>query len=197
MYEFNQEASLRLMNALGEIYSDELTDEDIDAWKAQNHYQFLQTSEEIHAFADKFNWDDSREALTWILENPKCELGTAVMIYWKATPLYFYEKYESREQLAKQKPSYCTDEDWFQFQTYDLIKMIEKKFDEGFYKTRVVQYSVLKDENLLDDFEEHASLIESGGLKQPIHLVALLEMEGENFNYKIDWSALEQRRKQP
>jgi hypothetical protein len=194
MYEFNQEASLRLLNALGEIYSDDLTDEAIDAWKAQNHFQFLQTPEEIHVYADKFNWDSSLESLYWILENPLCELGTAVMLYWKATPLYFYEKYESREKFAEQKPSYYTDEDWFK--TYDLIKIIEKKFDEDFYKTRVIQYSVSKDENMLDDFEEHASLMESGGLKQPIHPVALLEMEGENFTYEIDWLALETQRKQ-
>jgi hypothetical protein len=194
MYEFNQEASLRLMNALGEIYSNDLTDEEIDAWKAQNHYHFLQTSEEIHAYADKFNWDDSLESLSWILENSLCELGTAIMIYWKATPLYFYEKFESREKFAEQKSAYYTDEDWFK--SYDLIKTIEKKFDEKFYKTRVIQYSVSKDENVRDLFEEHASLMEFNRLKQPIHPVALLEMEGENFTYEIDWSALEKQRKQ-
>jgi hypothetical protein len=187
MYQFSKEASTRILSALGEIFSPDLTDEEIDQWASEEHFKALQSAEELHAFAVQFNWDAGVEQLSWVINNPMCELGTAILIYWRATPLYYYEKYESREQMATNKPTYYEDADWFG--AYDLIKVIEKKFDENFFKTNSINYSIAKDVNDPNTLSEYSETLQNNQLKQPIHPLALTEMSEENFAYEIDWEA--------
>lgn len=41
---------------------------------------------ELHYFALSYNWDSGDEALRAVLDHPRCDLGTATMIYWLSQP---------------------------------------------------------------------------------------------------------------
>jgi hypothetical protein len=49
------------------------------------------SSEELHYLASIYNWDDGPTVLNWIVESPKCDLGTAIMIFWLAEPDYYFK----------------------------------------------------------------------------------------------------------
>lgn len=47
----------------------------------------LESKDEVHAFADAFNWDDSHvKALFEVIRHPLCDASTAKMLYWLADP---------------------------------------------------------------------------------------------------------------
>jgi hypothetical protein len=187
MYKFDQSSSIRLKYALGEIFDSDSTDAEIDQWKLENHYQLLESTEELHAFAAQFNWDGNLNELYWVISHKVCDLATAKMIYWKASPLYFYEKFTSREEFSLAKPSYYADKDWFK--SFDLIKFIEQKFDNQFFQVAKLGYSIQKDENMPQELEDYQKLLAQNALKQPIHPVALEDTTLPFFTYEIDWSA--------
>lgn len=39
--------------------------------------------------ASHYNWDDGITVLHWIIDSPKCDSGTACMIFWNAEPDYY------------------------------------------------------------------------------------------------------------
>ena len=81
MYKFDQSSSVRLKYALGEIFYSHATEVEteleIDQWKLENHYQLLESTEELHAFAAQFNWDGNLNELYWIINHRLCDLATA------------------------------------------------------------------------------------------------------------------------
>lgn len=88
----------------------------------------LQTSEELHAFADDWNWDSGVEPLLEIIRNPLCDKGTASLIYWRADVISFYEA-ASREEVNE-----------YEIEVYDLIKEVEAKFVSGFYTQQNIRF---------------------------------------------------------
>jgi len=52
------------------------------------------SSAELHYLASIYNWDSGTTTLQWIIESPKCDLGTAIMIFWLAEPDYYF-RYQS------------------------------------------------------------------------------------------------------
>ena len=61
-----------------------------------------------HQMVMEWNWDSYTSFLNWLIENPKTDKATILMIYWKSTPRY--------------------NED------IDFIEKIEKQYLNGFYK---------------------------------------------------------------
>lgn len=76
--------------------------------------QISSTSREIDIYAFRYNWDLGYAFLNWVIKHPKCELTTALTIYWSGSPLYFAGK------TADEIESYNQD-------NYKLIKEIEKR----------------------------------------------------------------------
>jgi hypothetical protein len=58
----------------------------------------LSSSIELHELAFRYNWDDGLEGLRAIVSHPKCDLGTALMIYWHGEPEEFGEM-QQRDQV--------------------------------------------------------------------------------------------------
>lgn len=52
-------------------------------------FQTLNSAEQYY-LADNYNWDDGTIVLDWIIDSPKCDKGTACMIFWRAEPDYYY-----------------------------------------------------------------------------------------------------------
>jgi hypothetical protein len=59
----------------------------------------IKTPEELQLFANYHNRDGGEFAYRWVIENSKCDKGTALMVYWRSEPIYFYEKYSQEKDV--------------------------------------------------------------------------------------------------
>ena len=74
--------------------------------------------------AENYNWDDGIEVLNWIINSPKCDLGTAILIFWESAPDY-YAEYNIENIRESEKD------------TFDLLlKIIAKIKNREFKKSR-------------------------------------------------------------
>jgi Domain of unknown function (DUF4274) len=169
MGAFDRDANLRILKAL-----------------EFNYYKKLASAEELHAFAQCFNWDFGSSEMRWVVNHPKCDLGTAIMIYWNASPLFYFKKYSNRSDLAKGKPDYMSEVD--HFQNYDLIKLIEEKINKGEFRSQKIRFSIDESPEFFSEREDYDALLKNNELKQPIHSIALLATPGETFAHEVDWS---------
>lgn len=83
-----------------------------------------------------YNWDDGLRRPFEVIRNILCDLGTALLIYWSAQPV-FYKQFESAEKV----PDY-------EMETYKLVAEIEKKVAAGFYKTTLMHYDPSEDQKI-------------------------------------------------
>jgi len=83
---------------------------------------------ECHYIASIYNWDDGPEVLSWIVNNPICEAGTAKMIFWRSQPSY-YTRFLT------------TDEAKFDSDVFLLIRTIIENFQRGFYTNKNIGYN--------------------------------------------------------
>jgi hypothetical protein len=89
----------------------------------------MERPEELHIFAGNFNWDCGWEELVVVLEHPKCDYGTALMVYWLAQPDYFYRKTEIGKSLRLDE----TD-------TWNRVKWLEGRLLAGEYTHRQIAF---------------------------------------------------------
>jgi hypothetical protein len=71
--------------------------------------------EELHQFAANFNCDCGVEALRRVIRHPRCDQGTALMIFWRLGPGWFFQ-YQGREEVE------------FGLDEYDLLIEIQSKY---------------------------------------------------------------------
>lgn len=48
------------------------------------------TAHELHFASDRHNWDEGQRFLRWVTKQPQCDPATALMIYFRAQPAWFY-----------------------------------------------------------------------------------------------------------
>ncbi|MDR2925564.1 MAG: DUF4274 domain-containing protein [Azoarcus sp.] len=94
----------------------------------------LTTSEELHYIAENHNWDNGIIILEWIIENKLCSEATALMIFWRAQP-YDYTKYNYNAKSIK----------YIDIDIFNLIKVIIKNYENGFYKKTSIKYDPKED----------------------------------------------------
>ena len=83
----------------------------------------------LHELADNINFDFFDEQVFFdITRNPVCDAGTALMIYWKAGPEWFFQ-YESRKGLHEVDAG-----------MFDLIEEIERRYLNDEFKTRKIPF---------------------------------------------------------
>jgi len=107
-----------------------------------NELKKLRTPEELQLFASYHNRDGGEYAYRWVIENPKCDKGTALMIYWRAEPVTLYEEYLQEEDV----PAHARD-------IYQTTKEIEKRVQSGFYKNHIFKYDALTEGYLEESFD--------------------------------------------
>lgn len=96
-------------------------------------FEKLQTSVELHFFADGYNWDNTTlKPLYWVLNHPLCDKGTALLLYWAASPESIYAEYIDRP-----------DEKGYDQKLYDFIKEIEKRISTDYYTLQNLCYPTL------------------------------------------------------
>ena len=104
----------------------------------------LQSPLELHAVASNWNWDDGCKILEWIIRNPACDKGTALLLYWHACPKWLYQ-YTDRDEVPE----------WSRTD-YDFVKELEGRYLSGFYKQTEIAFNPSNDEgtNWLEEYAE-------------------------------------------
>jgi len=90
---------------------------------------------ELHYIAEIYNWDDGPELLTWIINSPICDIGTAKLIFWRAQP-DDYTYYSSEEESSDG--------------VFTLLQTIISNFEKGFYKSEKILYNPHEDSGAPD-----------------------------------------------
>lgn len=99
---------------------DEPTAEDILEWLKQ------QGPAEWHRSAATWNWDNPMDAMSWVLSQPDCDAGTAIMLFALGEPSY-YSKFSSMDELEA-KAGYMME-------TVRFMIDICERWEAGQYKT--------------------------------------------------------------
>jgi hypothetical protein len=109
-----------------------------DEWECEDElWQFFETvtdAEELHLYADGFNWDTGVEELRRVIRHPLCDRGTAILIYWRGAPGW-YARYADRSETRNPD----------QADHFDLLREIEQKIIGGHFRTRRFHYDPKSD----------------------------------------------------
>ena len=89
-------------------------------------FEDLNSIEQFY-LASIYNWDDGTEVLNWIIESPKCDKGTASLLFWRSEPDYYFLEDED------------TISDWA-LNGYRLIKLILSKFENNEFNRSEIMY---------------------------------------------------------
>lgn len=116
--------------------------------KALMEYLKTASPEDWHQVAWSWNYDSGTEPLEWIVSQPNCSKGTALLIYWTAGPRYMYQ-YANREEVGK-----------YNLDVYDLIKVIEEKYTSGFYQKDDIYFDPKNDYDGRDWTKEYEDEVE-------------------------------------
>ncbi len=69
----------------------------------------------LHRKALRHNWDDGERALQRIVDNPQCDYGTALAIYWMGAPGYD-QRFVTRAEV-----------DTWRRETFSFLRKLEKR----------------------------------------------------------------------
>jgi hypothetical protein len=109
-----------------------------DEWDSEDElWHFFETvtdPEELHLFADGFNWDTGVEAVKRVIRHPLCDRGTALLIYWRGAPGY-YARYSDHSEI--------TERDYVAH--FDLLREIEQKILAGHFRKHQFHYDPKSD----------------------------------------------------
>ena len=111
----------------------------------------FQTTEEVRRFAEKFNWDAGATDLFAVIRNPKCDKGTALLVFWLSDPVSFFELYTNQEEARSAAES---GDDY-----YRLLVEIQENYVAGFY---------VESDFYVDPEKEAVGELASDKLKTPI-----------------------------
>jgi hypothetical protein len=91
------------------------------------------TPELLEGIARGWNWDGGIDGLVKVIRHKRCDLGTAMRIYWLAGPGYYLTK-----PLPKKLKD--LDEELGPWDTFDLIVEIERRVEAGYYKKAEIDF---------------------------------------------------------
>lgn len=86
------------------------------------------TPDERHVFAAGHNYDDSLGALRLLVDDPALDAGTALLIHWYLGAGW-YAQFADRDAV-----------DEYEHDTYDLVRLIEQRYLDGFYGTAEIWF---------------------------------------------------------
>ena len=87
------------------------------------------TAEDLHFFADYWNWDGGREDLERVVGHPLCDLGTALLIYWRAEPVYYLKYARIEDAIGHEQEEMA------------FILDIERRVSNGQYSTHLFSFN--------------------------------------------------------
>ena len=135
--------------------------------------------DEWHQVAWNWNWDNPSDAIYWIIRQPTCDRGAALLAYWCATSRYFAQ-YATRDAVPEHE-----------LDGHDLVAEIERRYLAGGYTRQEIAYDPREDrgfsEQGYDWTQEYANLPnrrpipEEMYVASPRHFVACAEGYDEGY----------------
>jgi hypothetical protein len=84
---------------------------------------------QLHKYAANYNWDGGNRPMVRVIRQPKCDLGTALLVFWLSDPRFYFEALSSGDlESAK----------WVD--TKHLMREIIAKVRRGCYKTAGISF---------------------------------------------------------
>jgi hypothetical protein len=126
------------------------------------------TPKERQLLAIDWNFDNSKEVIKWIAEQPDTDKGTALFLYWYMNP-QFFKKYNDRNE--------CEEEDSWALEDFDIVESLEKNYISGFYKNQKYAFDPKNDPYNSDyDWTEE---IDEEEMKRDIPKEMYIALDGE------------------
>lgn len=130
-------------------------------------------STEQYFLAEIYNWDDGIQVLEWIINSEKCDKGTALMIFWKSSPDYYFENEKNEIPV-------------YEMETFNLLNKIVNKFQNKSFNNSKLKYNPKDDFEFEDydftDWEIPNEMLESTHGLKPIYLGTLIKILKNRFN---------------
>ncbi|OWK36151.1 hypothetical protein [Fimbriiglobus ruber] len=100
-------------------------DESTFAARWEREFASLSSPEEMYLFTSESH--PAQEPVEWqrVLDSPLCDMGTALLIFWRNSPVYYYWD----------EPTGGWDRE-----RYDLVREIERWYTSGWYQSAVVRF---------------------------------------------------------
>lgn len=126
------------------------------------------TPKERQFLAIDWNFDNSKEVIKWIAEQPDTDKGTALFLYWYMNP-QFFKKYNDRDE--------CEEENSWALEDFDIVETLEKNYISGFYKNQKYAFDPKNDPYNSDyDWTEE---IDEEEMKRDIPKEMYMALDGE------------------
>jgi hypothetical protein len=119
-----EEQRKRVEALINDEYFDEDDDEETMLAAFAKLMDAITDPEELHLYAEDFNWDCGCSDMAKVIDHPLCDLGTALLIYWRGAPRW-YLQYNDRSEVKE-----------YERNTFDLLQEIERKVIAGDFQTR-------------------------------------------------------------
>ena len=115
-----------------------IDEDEFDELESQLIIDYLKknTPKERQLLAIGWNFDNSKEVIKWIAEQPDTDKGTALFLYWYMNP-QFFKKYENRKECEE-------GGDWV-LEDYNIVETLEKNYISGFYKNQKYAFNPKND----------------------------------------------------
>ena len=148
----------------------EITEEEFDELSTELVIDYLKkhNPKERQMLVLCWNFDNSKEVIRWIVDQPDTDKGTILLLYWYMEPR-FYKKFADREE--------CEEEASWALEDYDIIQTIEKNYLSGFYGNQKYAFDPTNDE--YSDHYDWTSEYEEEEAKVKIPKELFLALEGE------------------
>ena len=91
------------------------------------NYLKKNSPKERQLLAIDWNFDNSKEVIKWIAEQPDTDKGTALFLYWYMDP-QFFKKYENRKE--------CVEEGSWALEDFDIVETLEKTIFQDITKIK-------------------------------------------------------------
>jgi len=142
------------------------------------------TPAELHYLASIFNWDDDKDVLEWIVNNPLCDKGTAFLIFWRSQP-DFYTRFENEDEAEYDR------------ETFRLVRNVVLNFQNGFYKSARIKFNPNSDEFDVSYVDPKAKCVIPDEMKKRIIGLPVISIE-DTTNFlgliaKAMWRELKRR----
>ena len=147
----------------------EMDEDEFDELESQLIINYLKKNspKERQLLAIDWNFDNSKEVIKWIAEQPDTDKGTALYLYWYMNP-QFFKKYENREE--------CEEEGGWVLEDFDIVETLEKNYISGFYKNQKYAFNPKNDEYSGYDWTKE---VDKDEMKAEIPKEMYIALEGE------------------
>jgi GNAT superfamily N-acetyltransferase len=139
------------------------------------------TPDQWHQVADGWNWGSGCDILRWIVEQPDCDKGTALLIFWRGEPSYYWGEATDRDGLVAERGEYGLD-------VYDMLVALLARWRANGFTRAAIAYNPRIDwlarESDVVQSANHPALTISADMIMPL---PGREIEGGEFNEGIPY----------